>query len=126
MGADKARNSAGGAQQQATNAVSSPSQEEDPPKIRVIVRKRPMNRKVRVSQSESPNFRTRSASLYCMSNTTLQEKERGEDDIVDCLMERSCIIVNETKLKVDLTKYTEKHQVRIKLPPNSAFSSGME
>ena len=33
----------------------------------------------------------------------LQEKERGEDDIVDCFMERSCIVVNETKLKVDLT-----------------------
>ena len=26
-------------------------------------------------------------------------------------MERSCITVNETKLKVDLTKYSEKHQV---------------
>ena len=30
---------------------------------------------------------------------------------MDCFMGRSCIVVNETKLKVDLTKYTEKHQV---------------
>ena len=49
MGADKPRVSAGGAQQQqqAPGSAPSPPQEEDPPKIRVIVRKRPINRKVR-------------------------------------------------------------------------------
>lgn len=56
---------------------------EDPEKIRVVVRKRPINKK---------------------------EREKGEEDIVDVNMERSFVVVNETKLKVDLTKYLEKHQ----------------
>jgi hypothetical protein len=47
------------------------------------------------------------------STLMMQEKERGEDDIVDVHMERASIIVNETKVKVDLTKYSEKHQVPI-------------
>mmetsp|Transcript_12612 Transcript_12612/g.27255 ORF Transcript_12612/g.27255 Transcript_12612/m.27255 type:complete len:659 (+) Transcript_12612:246-2222(+) len=59
-----------------------PMEEVDPPKIRVIVRKRPINKK---------------------------ERERGDEDIVDVSMERSYVVVNETKLKVDLTKYVEKH-----------------
>lgn len=54
-----------------------------PPKIRVIVRKRPMNKK---------------------------EKERGEDDIMSIDMSKGELIVNETKLRVDLTPYTEKHR----------------
>lgn len=56
---------------------------EDPPKIRVVVRKRPINKK---------------------------ERERGEEDIVDVSTERAYVLVNETKVKVDLTKYVEKHQ----------------
>lgn len=55
----------------------------EPQKIRVVVRKRPINRK---------------------------ERERGEEDIVEVDMTRSCVIVNELKVKVDLTKYVERHQ----------------
>jgi kinesin family protein 2/24 len=40
----------------------------------------------------------------------LQEKERGEDDIVEVNMQDSYVLVNETKVKVDLTKYVERHQ----------------
>ena len=40
----------------------------------------------------------------------LQEKERGEDDIVEVNMHDSYVMVNETKVKVDLTKYVERHQ----------------
>lgn len=47
--------------------------EEDPPKIRVVVRKRPLSKK---------------------------EKEKGDEDIIEVNMGRSCVIVNETKLKV--------------------------
>jgi kinesin family protein 2/24 len=36
--------------------------------------------------------------------------ERGDDDIVEVDMHNSCVLVNETKLKVDLTKYAERHQ----------------
>lgn len=59
------------------------AEETDPPKIRVVVRKRPMNKK---------------------------EKERSEEDIVDVNRVRSYVVVNETKLKVDLTKYVDRHQ----------------
>lgn len=34
----------------------------------------------------------------------LQERERGEEDIVDVNMERSYVVVNETKLKVGLRR----------------------
>eukprot|EP00210_Caulerpa_lentillifera_P005840 g5584.t1 len=54
-----------------------------PPKIRVIVRKRPINKK---------------------------EKERGEDDIMQIDMSKGELIVNEPKLRVNLTRYTEKHR----------------
>eukprot|EP00201_Polytomella_parva_P011500 CAMPEP_0175068112 /NCGR_PEP_ID=MMETSP0052_2-20121109/17490_1 /TAXON_ID=51329 ORGANISM="Polytomella parva, Strain SAG 63-3" /NCGR_SAMPLE_ID=MMETSP0052_2 /ASSEMBLY_ACC=CAM_ASM_000194 /LENGTH=843 /DNA_ID=CAMNT_0016335103 /DNA_START=194 /DNA_END=2725 /DNA_ORIENTATION=- len=57
--------------------------DEDPPKIRVVVRKRPISRK---------------------------ERERGDEDIVDVSIGGAFVIVNETKVKVDLTKYLEKHQ----------------
>jgi hypothetical protein len=30
----------------------------------------------------------------------MQERERGEEDVVECRMARSSIVVNETKLKV--------------------------
>ncbi|KAF6259011.1 P-loop containing nucleoside triphosphate hydrolase protein [Scenedesmus sp. NREL 46B-D3] len=52
-------------------------------KIRVVVRKRPINKK---------------------------EVERGDEDVVEMDMRGSCVLVNETKLKVDLTKYAERHQ----------------
>jgi len=39
-----------------------------------------------------------------------QEVERGDDDIVEVDMHNSCVLVNEMKLKVDLTKYAERHQ----------------
>eukprot|EP00210_Caulerpa_lentillifera_P008208 g7837.t1 len=54
-----------------------------PAKIRVIVRKRPMNRK---------------------------ERERNEDDIMQIDMSKGELIVNEMKLRVDLRPYTEKHR----------------
>eukprot|EP00798_Chlamydomonas_sp_ICE-L_P010331 gene10331-8267_t len=60
-----------------------PVTEADPPKIRVVVRKRPINRK---------------------------EREKGDDDVVDCSMSGSYIVVHEIKQKVDLTKYSERHQ----------------
>ena len=93
--------------------------EDDPPKIRVVVRKRPINKKA--------SFCAAAALVICRPDLILnqakqavdnvlhvgddlQEKERGEDDIVDVSMQRSYVIVNETKLKVDLTKYMERHQ----------------
>lgn len=56
--------------------------EDDPPKIRVVVRKRPISKK---------------------------EREKGDEDVVEALPSKSCVIVNEVKVKVDLTKYVEKH-----------------
>lgn len=40
----------------------------------------------------------------------VQELEKGDEDIVEMDMHNSCVLVNETKLKVDLTKYAERHQ----------------
>ncbi|KAL4433699.1 hypothetical protein ABPG75_000140 [Micractinium tetrahymenae] len=57
----------------------------DAPKIRVIVRKRPLNKK---------------------------ELERGESDVLECDAAASCLYVNEPKVKVDLTKYVERHTFR--------------
>ena len=54
-----------------------------PPKIRVVVRKRPINKK---------------------------EKERGEDDIMNVDMAKGELMVNEPKLRVDLTRYIERHR----------------
>ncbi|KIZ05656.1 kinesin family member 2/24 [Monoraphidium neglectum] len=56
---------------------------EDPPKIKVVVRKRPISRK---------------------------ERERSEDDVVEVSRTSAYVVVNETKVKVDLTKYLERHQ----------------
>jgi len=53
----------------------------NPPKIRVVVRKRPLNKK---------------------------EIDRADEDIVN-VMGPTALQVNETKVKVDLTKYVEKH-----------------
>ena len=57
----------------------------DPPRIRVIVRKRPLNAK---------------------------EIERGEVDVLECNTEESVLTVHEPRAKVDLTKYTETHCFR--------------
>ncbi|KXZ53036.1 hypothetical protein GPECTOR_8g401 [Gonium pectorale] len=56
--------------------------QDDPPKIRVVVRKRPISKK---------------------------ERERGDEDVVDVLAKGNTVVVNEVKVKVDLTKYVEKH-----------------
>ncbi|KAK9904909.1 hypothetical protein WJX75_005265 [Coccomyxa subellipsoidea] len=52
------------------------------PKIRVVVRKRPLNSK---------------------------ESERGEDDAIEADMMESRLVVHEPRVKVDLTKYVEHH-----------------
>ncbi|KAK2079510.1 hypothetical protein QBZ16_001904 [Prototheca wickerhamii] len=57
----------------------------DPPKIRVIVRKRPLNRK---------------------------EEDRGDTDVLECDTPHSTLYVNEPKQKVDLTKFIERHTFR--------------
>jgi len=44
--------------------------------------------------------------------TQTQERERGDDDVVEVSRSSAFVIVNETKVKVDLTKYMERHQVR--------------
>jgi len=57
----------------------------DPPRIRVIVRKRPLNSK---------------------------ELEKGEVDVIQCEPECSCLSVHEPKTKVDMTRYIESHRFR--------------
>jgi kinesin family protein 2/24 len=57
----------------------------DPPRIRVIVRKRPLNRR---------------------------EIDRGDNDVLQCDPENATLYVHEPKQKVDLTKYTESHVFR--------------
>ncbi|XP_071716190.1 kinesin-like protein KIN-13B isoform X2 [Rutidosis leptorrhynchoides] len=52
-------------------------------KIKVVVRKRPLNKK---------------------------ELAKNEEDIVTTLTHSACLTVHETKLKVDLTEYMEKHE----------------
>lgn len=39
----------------------------------------------------------------------LQEVERGDNDVLECDSSTSTLYVNEPKVKVDLTKYTERH-----------------
>jgi len=55
------------------------------PKIRVTVRKRPLNKK---------------------------EVERGDTDVIECQSPAATLYVNEPKVKVDLTKYVERHTFR--------------
>lgn len=57
----------------------------DPPRIRVIVRKRPLNDK---------------------------EAEKGDIDVIQCDSEGAVLTVYEPKTKVDMTKYIETHQFR--------------
>eukprot|EP00216_Chloropicon_sp_CCMP2111_P003611 CAMPEP_0198242882 /NCGR_PEP_ID=MMETSP1446-20131203/22145_1 /TAXON_ID=1461542 ORGANISM="Unidentified sp, Strain CCMP2111" /NCGR_SAMPLE_ID=MMETSP1446 /ASSEMBLY_ACC=CAM_ASM_001112 /LENGTH=662 /DNA_ID=CAMNT_0043926533 /DNA_START=338 /DNA_END=2326 /DNA_ORIENTATION=- len=54
-----------------------------PEKIKVCVRKRPLNKR---------------------------EQDRREDDIMEVQLNDRSLIVNEPKQKVDLTKYTERHE----------------
>lgn len=65
------------------SAESSIFQAVDPPRIRVIVRKRPLNKK---------------------------EQEKGEIDVIQCDPESASLSVHEPKTKVDMTKYIETHQ----------------
>ncbi len=44
-----------------------------------------------------------------------QELERGESDVLECDAAASCLYVNEPKVKVDLTKYVERHTFRCAL-----------
>lgn len=39
----------------------------------------------------------------------MQELENNEEDTVEMDMASGCVVVNEPKTKVDLTKYTERH-----------------
>ncbi|KAI8109294.1 hypothetical protein M9435_005705 [Picochlorum sp. BPE23] len=57
----------------------------DPPRIRVIVRKRPLNDK---------------------------EAEKGDIDVIQCDSDGAVLTVYEPKTKVDMTKYIETHQFR--------------
>lgn len=41
-----------------------------------------------------------------------QELDRGEGDVLECDVAASCLYVNEPKVKVDLTKYNERHTFR--------------
>ncbi|KAL3160225.1 hypothetical protein ABBQ32_010980 [Trebouxia sp. C0010 RCD-2024] len=68
--------------QQASSSAAAFVEESNPPKIRVVVRKRPLNTK---------------------------ELEKGEEDIIEVAMRDASLIVNELKVKVDLTKFTERH-----------------
>eukprot|EP01025_Chloroclados_australasicus_P065173 TRINITY_DN8846_c0_g2_i10.p1 TRINITY_DN8846_c0_g2~~TRINITY_DN8846_c0_g2_i10.p1 ORF type:complete len:603 (+),score=91.99 TRINITY_DN8846_c0_g2_i10:474-2282(+) len=59
-----------------------PAPQAQPPKIRVVVRKRPIFRK---------------------------EADRGETDIADVDMSTATCVIHEPKVRVDLTKYTQEH-----------------
>lgn len=92
----------------------------DAPKIRVIVRKRPLNKKVGRSllAKAAHSLHTHEgieAGHECdmlPPPQPLQELERGETDVLECDATASCLYVNEPKVKVDLTKYVERHTFR--------------
>lgn len=89
----------------------------DAPKIRVIVRKRPLNKKVRgpacsgLLRASWPPQAPIDVALPSPP-APWQEMERGESDVLECDTAASCLYVNEPKVKVDLTKYTERHTFR--------------
>lgn len=150
---------------------------QDAPKIRVIVRKRPLNKKVgscgsggvgRCNQTQQgrvppraciqrPNRRLTAParcppprplpshvsfasrkppalfagfSFGCLTQShtasfvCLQETERGENDVLECDAPASTLFVNEPKVKVDLTKYTERHAFRWVLRGHPAVVRG--
>eukprot|EP00798_Chlamydomonas_sp_ICE-L_P025310 gene25310-10965_t len=82
--------------QAGTAPALSPETAVDPPKIRVVVRKRPINKK---------------------------EIARGEEDVCDCSMANSYIEVNEIKQKVDLTKYTERSHFKFDVALDESVSN---
>lgn len=49
-------------------------------------------------------------TLHLLAIAPIQERERGDDDIVEVRQNINSVTVNETKVKVDLTKYLERHQ----------------
>lgn len=96
----------------------------DAPKIRVIVRKRPLNKKVDQKLLHCCLRRADMCSCYtvaaprCSSSAPLpnlalpQELEKCETDVLECDSQAACLYVNEPKTKVDLTKYIERHTFR--------------
>lgn len=52
---------------------------------------------------------TRVSSWIHWSDARLQEVERGEDDTIETSMEEARLVVHEPRVKVDLTKYVERH-----------------
>ncbi len=53
--------------------------------------------------------RRRAAPRHATPRAVTQERERQDDDICDVQGANNCVLVNETKVKVDLTKYQERH-----------------
>ena len=91
-----------------------------PPKISVIVRKRPLNAQVRSStECIVPDrlsclvvalMAARVAGCGLSNNVCInQESDRGEFDVIQVDMDACQLIVNEPKVKVDLKQYTERH-----------------
>lgn len=50
-----------------------------------------------------------SAWLNVHPHCPYQERDRGDEDVVDVLAKNNTVVVNEEKVKVDLTKYVERH-----------------
>ena len=116
-----------------------PPEEPSLPKIRVVVRKRPLNRKVHRlwachRYAKRPAFKLLTWPLRshhpqwllinaghpaCHSLTwplpvrkpgcLLQEEDRGEEDSIEAVMAEARLTVHEPRVKVDLTKYVEHH-----------------
>ena len=127
--------------QQAPSSAAAFVEESNPPKIRVVVRKRPLNSKVRGGPYSAllPIHTLMSLAHTCRSYCVhinkvpllftylrgvawpswtlrrvacflwMQELEKGEDDIIEVAMRDASLVVNELKVKVDLTKFTERH-----------------
>ncbi|CAK9161477.1 unnamed protein product [Ilex paraguariensis] len=84
-------------------------------KIKVVVRKRPLNKKELVKNEEDIvethfNSLTVNETKLKVRKRPLNKKElvKNEEDIVETHF--NSLTVNETKLKVDLTEYVEKHE----------------
>ncbi len=52
-----------------------------------------------------------------------QEYERQDEDIIQVFMQQNLLVVNEPKVKVDLTKYTERHVFAFDAALNEAVSN---
>lgn len=110
-----------------------PSEAQAPPKISVVVRKRPLNAQASRSGPAAPGtpqwstirfLYTPYATLYIPHRAPIsamhaqpcshsfwgtQEAERGEFDVMAADMRTGQLIVNEPRVKVDLKQYTERH-----------------